>query len=598
VIKWKAHYGDLWEGLPVDVMPVSNGEFLPETPTSEQIAIMALADEETERTRRKFGMSRREFVRTAAAFSIGVWAINQVTGTTWGGYNAYGHNTLTNAACDLENPNAQLNNRPGEFIFDVQSHHVDPNGTWRVTNPAIEAFFAAVWPQAGGIGAGFEGDPYWPTQTPLRGGREVDPIENLGRFHYLKELFLDSSTNFTVLSAVPAEPSNQPLPIDEAALTLDTVKELAGGVKRNVMHAFVMPNRGSLGTSTSRYQEPLFMQEEFDLMRQNVELHHDKIRGWKVYTAWGDVAYQSGWFLDDPIGTAFCKNVIKVGNEYNIPKIIAAHKGFALPGFDQRAASPRDVGPAARKFPEISFVIYHSGYDGEPQGPYPGDGKVNSADRGVDTFVKSLRENGVDAQRHIPPGLAHGNSPNVYAETGSVWRSVMRNTRDASHYLGKMIKYVGPRRICWGTDSLWYGSPQSEIVAFRSFDFSPKARELYNLPHGMEGDRWDPRVDCHNPANYRNPHPHVKNWPTDGRAHPERSIRNGVLGRTAAKVYRVDADKKRNEIDCDEVQEMRDKGYLEGKGATLRAPEASNSVYGERTPKDVLHELWSKPWAP
>ncbi|MGH2736643.1 MAG: amidohydrolase family protein, partial [Actinomycetota bacterium] len=439
---------------------------------------------------------------------------------------------------------------------------------------------------------------YWPEQTPFRGGREADPIENLGRFHYLKELYLDSSTNFCVLSAVPSEPSNQPLPIDEAALTVDTVKELAGGTKRTVMHAFVMPNRGSLGTSTSKYTEPLFMQEEFTLMRENLELHGDKIRGWKVYTAWGDVPYASGWFLDDPIGTAFLNNVVKVGDEYDIPKLVAAHKGFALPGFDQRAASPRDVGPAARAFPQVKFLIYHSGYDGEPQGPYPGDDKVNSADRGVDTFVKSLRENGMDGERYIPRGLAHGNSPNVYAETGSVWRSVMRNTRDAAHYLGKMIKHVGPRRICWGTDSLWYGSPQSEIVAFRSFDFSPKARELYNLPHGLEGDRWDPRLDCHDASNYRRAHPHVRNWPTDGRPHPERSIRNGVLGRNAAEAYRIDADRKVNAIHCDEVQEMRDKGYLDGEGPTLRSPLASNSVYGERTPKDVMHELKSNPWSP
>jgi len=276
-----------------------------------------------------FRMSRRDFVRTAAAMSIGVWAINQVTGTHWGGYNAYGHNTLTNAACDLEYPNAQLHNAPGEFIFDVQSHHVHPNGTWRVTNPAIEAFFAAIWPQAGGIAA--SGDPYWPTQTPFRGGREVDPIENLGRFHYLKELYLDSSTNYTVLSAVPSEPSNQPLPIDEAALTVDTVKELAGGNQRTVMHAFVMPNRGSLGTASSKYAKPLFMDEEFQLMRENLELHGDKIRGWKIYTAWGDVPYTSGWFLDDPIGDQFLDNVRQVGNEYNIPKNVAVHKGFALP---------------------------------------------------------------------------------------------------------------------------------------------------------------------------------------------------------------------------------------------------------------------------
>ena len=39
----------------------------------------------------------------------------------------------------------------------------------------------------------------------IRGGGagEIDPIENLSRFHYLKELFLDSATTMTVLSAVP-----------------------------------------------------------------------------------------------------------------------------------------------------------------------------------------------------------------------------------------------------------------------------------------------------------------------------------------------------------------------------------------------------------
>ncbi|MGH2729225.1 MAG: hypothetical protein ACRDJI_01305, partial [Actinomycetota bacterium] len=446
MITWKKSYPEMWEGLPVDVFPASNNEFFPEKPTPEQFEIMQLANEETERARRMFNMNRREFVRTAAAFSIGFWAINQVMGTKWGGYTAGAHNTLTSAACDLEWPKAQMNNLPGEFIFDVQSHHVDPNGTWRVTNPAIEAFFAAIWPQAGGVAGAADPDPFWPTQTPFRGGREHDPIENLGRFHYLKELFLDSSTNMTVLSAVPAEPENQPLPVDEAALTLDTVKELADGTRRSVMHAFVMPNRGSLGSTGGYATDPLYMQEEFELMRENKDRHGDRIRGWKVYTAWGDVPYSSGWFLDDRVGLQFCEQVRKVGDEYNMPKIIACHKGFALPAFDQRAASPRDIGPAARAFPDLKFLVYHSGYDGEDQNPYPGDDKVNSADRGSDCLVKSLRENGLDAISHIPPGLEHGNSPNVYAETGSVWRSVMRNPKNAAHYLGKMIKYVGALR--------------------------------------------------------------------------------------------------------------------------------------------------------
>ncbi len=597
MIPYKKHYGEMWEGLPVDVLPCSNGEFLPGDPTPDQLAIMALAEQETEKARRRLNMSRRDFVRSAAAFSIGLWAINQITGTTWGGYTVNAHNTLTNAACDLEFPGAQLHNPPGEFVFDVQSHHVDPNGTWRVTNPAIEAFFAAIWPQAGGVAPAADPDPYWPNETPLRGGREVDPIENLGRYHYLKELFLDSSTNMTILSAVPAEPENQPLPVHEAALTLDTVKELAGGTERSYMHAFVMPNRGYTATPGGDGPDPLFMEEEFELMRQHKEQYGNKIRGWKIYTAWGDVPYQSGWYMDDHVGQKFCNQVQKVAEEYGGPAIIAVHKGFALPGFDQRCASPRDVGPAARAFRNVKFIIYHSGYDGEAQHEYPGDNKVNSADRGTDCLVKSLRENGWDATRFRKPGMAHGNVPNVFAETGSVWRSVMRNTRDASHFIGKMIKYVGPLRICWGTDSLWFGSPQSEIVAMRNFQFSEKAKDLYNLPHGLDGDAWDPRINALSAAPYTRKHPHLDKWPTDGRAHPERSIRNRILGRNALEAYEV-TDTNVQEIKCDAVQAMRDQGYLAGAGATLRSPLASNSVYGRRTNRGVLRDLWSRPWSP
>ena len=43
---------------------------------------------------------------------------------------------------------------------------------------------------------------------------------------------------------------------------------------------------------------------------------------------------------------------------------------------------------------------------------------------------------------------------------------------------------------------------------------------------------------------------------------------------------------KLNKIKCDDVQEMRDKGYLQGEGATTRAPMASNTVYG--MPSEML----------
>ena len=582
---------ELSEALPVDVLPCSNGEFEPAPASASQLAIMRLAEAETDRLRRRFNMSRRDFVRTSAAFVTGLWAIDQVAQGGWGQYAA-AYGTKTNRACDLEWPGAQLANLPGEFIFDIQSHHVESDGAWRVNNPGFEAFFAAVWAQAGGVVPAAAPDPYWPRDTPLRGGREVDPIENLSRYHYLKELFLDSSTTMTVLSAVPAAPDQQPLPTDRAALTCDTVARLAGGTRRTVMHAFVMPNRGSYGVvSGSLHRRPLYMAEEFELMARNVERFGDRLRGWKTYTAWGDVPYASGWFLDDDIGLRFLTQVRQLGDQRGVAKLVAVHKGFALPGFDQRAASPRDIGPAARQFPDITIVVYHSGYDSERVGPYPGDDKVNSANRSVDALVKSLRENHWDAGRFIPAGLEHGNVPNVYAEIGSTWRSVMHDPDQAAHLLGKLVTHVGPRRVCWGTDSLWFGSPQSEIVALRAFQLSDRAKALYRLPYGLDGDAWDPRRNALDANSYGGPHPHVAGWPVDRRSHPERSIRNAIFGRNAAPLYRVDPEAAHHRMSCDDVQKVRDAYYVDQMTPRSRAPLAANQLHGPRTRRELLKLL-------
>ena len=66
------------EDLPLDILPASNEEYAPPPPSKEQIGMMRLADEETERWRRKFNMSRAEFVRTTAAMAIGFWAIDMI----------------------------------------------------------------------------------------------------------------------------------------------------------------------------------------------------------------------------------------------------------------------------------------------------------------------------------------------------------------------------------------------------------------------------------------------------------------------------------------------------------------------------------------
>jgi predicted TIM-barrel fold metal-dependent hydrolase len=578
---YRHSWEDMSEDLPVDVLPCSNDEYFPPEASREQLAIMALANRESERMRIRFGMSRRNFVRTAAATAIGFWAIDAVRQGSWGNYG-WAHNTGTTDACDLEHDGKRgadsLNNLPGEFIFDVQSHHVDPEGLWRVSNPAIHAFFAAIWPQSSAV---LGGEPGVREDGSIRGGGagEVDPIQNLSRYHYLKELFLDSATTATVLSCVPTSPdTNNPLPLAEAALTVHTVNDMAKS-QRSVMHAFVMPNRGSAGMSSPN-MKPAFLDEELQLMMERAKLYPDILRGWKTYCAWGDVPNASGWFLDSDTGMAFLEQVLAVHREHpQIPPVIATHKGFALPGFDQRAAAARDIGPAARQYRGVRFLVYHSGYDtGDRQRPYRGDALADSKSNTVDGLIKSLRENNHDATRYVKKGKKFGNVPNVWAELGSVWRSVMHDPDQAAHLLGKLITFVGPKRIAWGTDSLWYGSPHAEIVALRRFEFSDKAKEFYGLPYGLDGDVEDPTRKARKPA---------------------RTIRNGILGRNAARAYNFDPDQRFRDISCDQVNGLRQNAYLSGLGTEREmAPLASHKAPGARTRREVMESLVNTPWSP
>ncbi len=74
------------------------------------------------------------------------------------------------------------------------------------------------------------------------------------------------------------------------------------------------------------------------------------------------------------------------------------------------------------------------------------------------------------------------NEGNLFAELGSTWRYYMSKPQQAAHLMGKLLKYFGEERICWGTDSLWYGSPQDQIQAFRTFQISQAFRDAYGYP--------------------------------------------------------------------------------------------------------------------
>ena len=91
------------------------------------------------------------------------------------------------------------------------------------------------------------------------------------------------------------------------------------------------------------------------------------------------------------------------------------------------------------------------------------------------------RTDGIDA---LVTSLQKAASPNanVYPELGSTWRFLsMRKPDEAAHALGKLFKYCGENNVLWGTDSIWYGSPQDQIQAFRTFQIAPELRDEARL---------------------------------------------------------------------------------------------------------------------
>ena len=55
----------------------------------------------------------------------------------------------------------------------------------------------------------------------------------------------------------------------------------------------------------------------------------------------------------------------------------------------------------------------------------------------------------------------------------------MGDPDQAAHLLGKLIAALGPGNVLWGTDSIWYGSPQDQIEAFRAFEITAEAQERF-----------------------------------------------------------------------------------------------------------------------
>ncbi len=261
---------------------------------------------------------------------------------------------------------------------------------------------------------------------------EADPGDCYGIDHFFEALFLDSETAMVMLSAIP---------FGDGALSPEVMQRAIDAAGQLGCEGRVLMQGEAFPTGTGL--------DAMEAVAANFP-----INAFKTYTHTGET-----WRLDDDTGNAFFEKVTEVG----VP-IVAVHKGLAG---NAPFASPVDVGPAARNHPDVDILVYHSGYEtSSVEGPYD-----PAVDEGVNRLITSVRDAGLDTAQS-----------NVYAELGSTWRILMASPDEAAHFLGKLLVHLGEDNILWGTDSIWYGSPQDQIQMFRSFQISEEFQERFGYP--------------------------------------------------------------------------------------------------------------------
>jgi len=82
------------------------------------------------------------------------------------------------------------------------------------------------------------------------------------------------------------------------------------------------------------------------------------------------------------------------------------------------------------------------------------------------------------------------NLNNVYAEIGSTFAStVITFPTVCAHILGQLLQNMGSHRVVFGSDSLWYGSPQWQYEAFWRFQIPEALQHRWGYPEITEADR-------------------------------------------------------------------------------------------------------------
>ena len=436
---------------PIPTQVLSNEEFIPRPQTKQQEQWEALIGELAEEKARKLGMQRRDFMRTSMGMATAFLASNMVYGPNW---DVDAAETLEPAATEEKWPKGEY------FIMDVQTHFTD---------------------SAAG---------------PLMGFRSMEFVKNMG-FHlkndvasysfpnYVKEIFFDSETSMAVISGVPGKEINKNpktgkvlegrartpgfaiLPSWQMSESKKQLNDLAKS-QRALCQGNCAPNH----YWDKKANKPNFS-GLFEQMEREVKVYG--IDSWKWYCHTDPGKSGNGFRLDDEkMAYPFYQKSRELGL-----RRFSVHKGYASQSRTLgHLAHPGDIEKAAKDNPDLTFIIYHSAMKHGPDEP---------------GFKTSFNPETGDFAWHTELMKIKVRNPqmnNVFPEIGSAFgTTVIVNPLMCQHLIGKNIKYYGADHVIWGTDCLWWGSPQWVIDAFKRFQISDELCDKFGYKKVTKEDK-------------------------------------------------------------------------------------------------------------
>jgi len=481
--EWKRHatQGVVSPG-PVPTQIASNEEFPPLPQTRDQAWVEHAAADLDERAAKRLGVTRRNFLKTSGSMAAAFLAMNSVFGRFFDILEI----ELFEPMAFAEQQGAPL------FIFDVQTHYVsaayDPMDTesrrkGAVTRDALLGLRRRA--RESGLNPQLTGD---------RG-----TLDDLSWQNFVKEVFLDSETSIGLISTPPGPyPQEAVVPPKEMAHIRDEINRLAGS-QRMLAHGIATPQLGKA---------------DQDFMALQAE--QLKIDAWKCYTGSCPKGFEHGWWMDDE---KIAYPMLEQARKLNV-KRVCVHKGLPL-GSVPEYNHPKDLIKAAKDFPDIDYLVYHSGLKSA------GSDEIFSKSGEIPWTTEFCR------MKQAEPAIK-----NIYMELGSTFgQLVTTHPLVCAHLLGQLIHTFGVDHVLWGTDSIWYGTPQWQIEAFRRFQIPD---------HLIEKHQYQSLT---------------------------REVKARIFGLNAARVFGIDVVATRNAVPKDYIGRLR-MSYLE------EGPEPSHRLYG------------------